>query len=391
MSRSSRRGPWLPEEDGTLLQLVRSQGPNNWVRISLHMQHRSPKQCRERFHQNLKPSLNHEPISAQEGEVIEQLVREMGKRWAEIARRLGNRSDNAVKNWWNGSMNRRKRNTVQQGSGSKNVGTRTQPIPASLPPPPHRQPLYLHGQSTRETFSGHPPFHRHRLSGLDVSGQEHQYGIPPQTQAHHHLSPISHFDHPVTSLEAYSRAQGLPSPGGSILPRLQTWAAGPPEYQLPPLNRLEAPAHSPAATEVSQTSSHQPAPSLVSDNQSNCSISPKTVTSPRPGMPTSKVPSMEVWPELQRRNSTGNYPEDEIGVVPVRRQGDDLQMYRSAGYRDTPSDKISRPSILPRPLSLPGTNSQQYGPTSPGTGAHGEIASSPQQKDSRMTVSRLLD
>ena len=73
------------------------------------MQHRSPKQCRERYHQNLKPTLNHEPISPEEGEIIEQLVQDMGKRWGEIARRLGNRSDNAVKNWWNGSMNRRKR------------------------------------------------------------------------------------------------------------------------------------------------------------------------------------------------------------------------------------------------------------------------------------------
>ena len=109
MAPSHRRGPWVPEEDQLLLQLVREQGPNNWVRISQHMHYRSPKQCRERFHQNLKPSLNREPISADEGLMIERMVNEMGKRWAEIARRLGNRSDNAVKNWWNGSMNRKRR------------------------------------------------------------------------------------------------------------------------------------------------------------------------------------------------------------------------------------------------------------------------------------------
>ncbi|KAJ6105095.1 hypothetical protein N7523_010169 [Penicillium sp. IBT 18751x] len=109
MAPSHRRGPWVPEEDQLLLQLVREQGPNNWVRISQHMHYRSPKQCRERFHQNLKPSLNREPISSDEGLMIERMVNEMGKRWAEIARRLGNRSDNAVKNWWNGSMNRKRR------------------------------------------------------------------------------------------------------------------------------------------------------------------------------------------------------------------------------------------------------------------------------------------
>ena len=109
MVHPHRRGPWVPEEDQLLIQLVRDQGPNNWVRISQHMHHRSAKQCRQPFHQNLKPSLNRGPISADEGLIIERMVNEMGKRWANIARKLGNRSDNAVKNWWNGSMYRKQR------------------------------------------------------------------------------------------------------------------------------------------------------------------------------------------------------------------------------------------------------------------------------------------
>lgn len=91
------------------MTLVHQHGPLNWVRISQVLGSRTPKQCRERYHQNLKPTLNHEPITPEEGALIEQLVQEIGKRWAEIARRLRGRSDNAVKNWWNGSQNRRRR------------------------------------------------------------------------------------------------------------------------------------------------------------------------------------------------------------------------------------------------------------------------------------------
>lgn len=103
-----RRVLWLPEQDQLLLRIVGKYGTYNWVHISQYIHCRSPKQCRERFHQSLKPSLNRAPISAEEGLTIERLVNERGKRWAEIARRLGNRSDNTVKNWWNGSINRKR-------------------------------------------------------------------------------------------------------------------------------------------------------------------------------------------------------------------------------------------------------------------------------------------
>lgn len=104
-----RRGPWSPEEDHQLMDLISIFGPSNWVRISNSLCTRTPKQCRERYHQNLKPSLNRTPITQEEGLLIEKLVAKHGKKWAEIARHLNGRSDNAIKNWWNGGANRRRR------------------------------------------------------------------------------------------------------------------------------------------------------------------------------------------------------------------------------------------------------------------------------------------
>lgn len=211
MSLSHRRGPWSQGEDNYLIQLVATQGAANWVRIAQLIGSRSPKQCRERYHQNLKPSLNHEPISPEEGVQIERLVAEMGKRWADIARKLHGRSDNAVKNWWNGSMNRRRRLVLRRGQSS--------------------------GQ--------HP-------NNFD----EESY----QRSANRHLS--------ITSQNYVSH------------------------------RNMDGPLPSPAGSEMSRADSVDAAPSLISDNSSAFSTSPRLATSPGSGHP--------LYPRDARRPSLPN-------------------------------------------------------------------------------------
>ena len=136
---SHRRRPWLKAEDEYLIQLVRIYGPLNWAKIARSLRSRTKKQCRERYHQALKPNLNHQPITPEEGAEIERLVSEIGKRWVEIARRLHGRSENAVKNWWNGSQNRRKR--LNRHRATQSSGTYDEHCPRSLQTAGHSNPF----------------------------------------------------------------------------------------------------------------------------------------------------------------------------------------------------------------------------------------------------------
>lgn len=109
MARNARLWPWSQSEDRLLLNIISEQGIKSWKLVSQILSTRSPKQCRERFHNILNPSLNHARITPSEGGLIEHLVSEMGKKWAKIARQLNGRSPNTVKNWWYGTHYTRKR------------------------------------------------------------------------------------------------------------------------------------------------------------------------------------------------------------------------------------------------------------------------------------------
>lgn len=165
-----RRGPWSQHEDQWLVNLVARNGPHNWVRISQEIGSRSPKQCRERYHQNLKPSLNHDPITPEEGDLIEKMVAEMGKRWAEIARRLKGRSDNAVKNWWNGGQNRRKRNPERPDQRPREYSQTSDHYQYPLAP----QHMHHHDEQH---------YHESRRSSLNPPMHTSSYGVKlPQPQ-----------------------------------------------------------------------------------------------------------------------------------------------------------------------------------------------------------------
>ncbi|KAI1336177.1 Homeodomain-like protein [Xylariaceae sp. FL0016] len=254
---SQRRGPWAQREDSLLMHLVQTQGALNWVRISQQLTSRTPKQCRERYHQNLKPTLNHDPITAEEGAMIERLVEQIGKRWAEIARRLHNRSDNAVKNWWNGSMNRRKRMSRRKGHHSAG------PYDQDLDLDHHAHIGHGHGMQYHQhqripaplrLATVPPPYPTHYAPYATASPTATRYAHQPTWTGHSSLPSPSTTSPGADSLDGapslisdsssmYSTSPTTAGPGPALPPLRYGDEASPrsavfdPSQQLPPLSQ----------------------------------------------------------------------------------------------------------------------------------------------------------
>lgn len=104
----TKKGAWSQEEDNKLRAFVHKYGHRNWRQLpTLAGLSRCGKSCRLRWMNYLRPNMKRGNFTQQEEDVIVDLHKQLGNKWAIMAAKLPGRSDNEIKNYWHTHLKNR--------------------------------------------------------------------------------------------------------------------------------------------------------------------------------------------------------------------------------------------------------------------------------------------
>eukprot|EP00826_Nyctotherus_ovalis_P049746 TRINITY_DN6031_c0_g1_i6.p1 TRINITY_DN6031_c0_g1~~TRINITY_DN6031_c0_g1_i6.p1 ORF type:complete len:252 (-),score=43.54 TRINITY_DN6031_c0_g1_i6:45-800(-) len=103
-----KRCTWTKEEDQLLLNMVQGGEPIDWNVVAnaltpLKPQNNPPKnskQCRERWHNRLDPTIKQSPWTDEEVALFFKLYQCHGPKWSKLACEIQGRTDNTIKNFF---------------------------------------------------------------------------------------------------------------------------------------------------------------------------------------------------------------------------------------------------------------------------------------------------